>query len=373
LLKAFERTLKSVPFILLRPLFGKGDQNPPADFRPSRILVIRQHNQLGDMLCVVPLLRALRARYGKASIALMTSPVNHEVMLHNRYLNRIIDYDKRMFLGTWGLKLGPLFRYLRALRDERYDLVLVPSTVSFSATSSLLAFLSGAPQRIGVGSIDGLENTSALFLTMRLRIDWTTEPHRHQTLRNLDVASPLGLSSSDLHCELTLTEGERSDALRFLRENSTGTPRILFHPGAGKRPNRWPPERFANVANVLGSGRNAEIFVTQGPMDEEPVGEMARQLNVRFTLIAGRPIREVAAILSYMDLVISNDTGVMHVAAAVGVPVLSLFGPTDPLQWAPVGEKHRFLHRGDDIRTISVEDVVGNAREMLGQSGRSKQ
>jgi ADP-heptose:LPS heptosyltransferase len=84
--------------------------------------------------------------------------------------------------------------------------------------------------------------------------------------------------------------------------------------------------------------------------------------------VANKSIREVAAILSLARLVISNDTGIMHVAAAVGTPVLSLFGPTDPEQWAPIGTKHRYIvGKGGDIETIPVEEVLTVAREMLGK------
>jgi ADP-heptose:LPS heptosyltransferase len=101
-------------------------------------------------------------------------------------------------------------------------------------------------------------------------------------------------------------------------------------------------------------------------MDDKPVREMARGLSVPCSIIDRRPIRTVAAIIAHADLVITNDTGIMHVAAAVGTPVLSLFGPTDPHQWAPVGERHRFLQGSDGrISSIEVKEVMTNAREML--------
>ena len=198
MLKGLERTLKAVLASLFSPFVRQNPAAIPSGFNPRLILVVRQHNQLGDMLCVVPLLRSLRQKYPSAEIVLMTSPVNREVMLHNRHMDRIIDYDKRLFVGRWGLKVLPLLRYIRNLRAKQFDVVLVPSTVSFSATSSLLAFLSGAPWRIGVGSVDGKENRSAVFFNSPVRLDWRAEPHRHQTLRNLDVAAPLGLSSGRL-------------------------------------------------------------------------------------------------------------------------------------------------------------------------------
>jgi ADP-heptose:LPS heptosyltransferase len=101
-------------------------------------------------------------------------------------------------------------------------------------------------------------------------------------------------------------------------------------------------------------------------MDAVPVSEMLRHLAVPFEVIKEKEIREVATILSAADLVIANDTGIMHVAAGVGVPVLSLFGPTDPSQWAPIGRQHRFLKgRDGDINTITANEVIRCAEEML--------
>jgi ADP-heptose:LPS heptosyltransferase len=101
-------------------------------------------------------------------------------------------------------------------------------------------------------------------------------------------------------------------------------------------------------------------------MDEGPVNAMRGALKSHCEVIENQPIRRVAALLQHVDLVVSNDTGIMHVAAAVGTPVLSLFGPTDPAQWAPVGPPHRYI-RGvnNDIETISCEQVVTAAQDIL--------
>jgi ADP-heptose:LPS heptosyltransferase len=243
-------------------------------------------------------------------------------------------------------------------------------TVSISFTSCLLAFLSRGRVRIGAGKIDGRENNSAVFFSKPVDLDWREVPHRHQTLRNLDTARELNLAEVELTSEITLSSEEALLGKTFVEKETGGKDYAIgFHPGAGKPPNRWPADRFASVANELSSIFRARIFVTSGPMDSEPVQEMLNGLDEPPVVIDNRPAREVAAALSCMRLVISNDTGIMHVAAAVGTPVLSLFGPTDPHQWAPVGKQHRYLFRNSDIRAISTEDVLKNAMEMLGGKG----
>ena len=367
LLRRFEQYLKHILRSFLRILLhsSRSPHLDPGSIR--RILVVRQHNQLGDMLCVVPLLRSLRSRFPNCQIGLIASPVNVDVMANNAYVDRVINFDKREFLGKHSLKLQRLIAFIRQLRDSGFDLVIVPSTVSTSFTSDLLAFLSGARYRIGAGGIDGLENPSSFFFNIPVHLDWRSTPHRHQTLRNLDIATSLSLEIDVLSSEITLTRQERERAKAVAgRTKGEKSTIVALHPGAGKTPNRWPAERFAAVANSLHQSVNAAVLITAGPMDGEPVAALKTGINGPCDLIDNKPIREVAAILSHVDLVISNDTGIMHVAGAVGTPVLSLFGPTDPEQWAPKGPRHRFI-RGNkgEIDAISVEEVFRNAQEML--------
>jgi ADP-heptose:LPS heptosyltransferase len=331
------------------------------------IFVIRQHNQLGDMLCVVPLLRALRLRYPDSRISLLASPVNYEPMLGNRYIDEVINFDKRKFIGREGGSLLRFPGYVRRLRRKRFDISVVPSTVSASFTSDLLAFLSGAPVRIGAGSIQGVRNRSGFFFTHPRDLDWRGRKDYHQVRRNMDIWPDDFGEGTDLTIEITLREDELKRGKLFLQNLVRGAPRVIvYHPGAGKVANRWPVGLFARLADELSASLHASTVITSGPMDKDPVGEMINALHRPFGLIENQPIREVASAIRFADLVVSNDTGLMHVAAAVGTPVLSLFGPTDPGEWAPTGKNHRYIRGEDqDIGKIPFDAVLQIAHEML--------
>jgi ADP-heptose:LPS heptosyltransferase len=370
-LRSVERLLKKLLLTVLRGVFRPRRIPPvdPASF--SRILVIRQHNQLGDMLCVTPLLRALREKFPGGFLALMTSPVNYDVMLHNGSLDEVVNFDKRDFLDDRGLHLIVFWRFIRSLRSRRFDLVIVPATVSTSVTSDLMAFLTGARVRIGAGNINGRPNPSSFFYTHERALDWPEGAHRHQTERNLDIADLLSLSSADLTLELALTREERDWGSTMIRTMSDGRrPVVAYHVGAGKRPNRWPAGKFVSLIDAISRETGTSSAIISGPMDDGPVQEVVSRLSYGHYLIEKQSIRAVASCLAAVDLLVSNDTGIMHVGAAVGTPVLSLFGPTDPTQWAPCGVRNRYIvSRSGDMNDITVDEVLQQVRDMLRSTG----
>jgi ADP-heptose:LPS heptosyltransferase len=144
-----------------------------------------------------------------------------------------------------------------------------------------------------------------------------------------------------------------------------------FHPGAGKPPNRWPTERFVELINLLLEMHDGAAFVTAGPMDEEVIDILLNSAKQSIELVENKNIRTVASIIKEANLYISNDTGLLHVAAGVGTPLVGLFGPTDPLQWAPRGENIRSIQgKGGSIAEIQVEQVFRCANELLEKADR---
>ena len=348
-----------------RFLFAPG-RVPPIPRSVRGILVVRQHDQLGDMLCVVPTLKALREAYPGASITLVASPVNYEIMLGHPRLDRVLLYDKRAV----GSSPAALARFREELRATHYDIAIVPSTVSISLTSGLIARFSGARVRIGPGRLEHRENPAAFLYTHPVDLDWSETPLRHQTLRNADILRPLRIGVSEPACEIGLTAGEREKGIRLLaglrEEIDRRSPVIGLHPGAAKPGNRWPPERFAELARKLHSEFRCAFAVTIGPRDEEVHGRLRALLDMPHRFIAGEPIRTVAGVIDNLDAYISNDTGPLHIAGALSPPVLGLFGPTDPRVWAPPGKKNRHLAAPDGkIDSLGVDDVFAVARTLL--------
>lgn len=347
----FELLFKRFFIVLLRPFISKKRIDFPLLDNIRNILVVRQHDQLGDMLCAVPLLRALRKNFPQAQITLVASPVNAAIMLNHPCVDKVLTYNK--------VKWRDVVRFIHMLRKTSYDLAVVPITVSSSLTSDLIALLSRASYRIGGSSLNGQKNPSAFCYTTLVDLKWISAPHRHQTQRNLDILKPFGITTENLEHEIGLTSDEIMKAQKFLFELRHRNRLIVgFHPGAGKPENRWGAKQFAHIANKVFNEFQAGIVITVGPMDDEPFEEMKNYLDCQFLALYKKPLREVAAIINELDLFVTNDTGILHVAAGTNANVLALFGPTDAMQWAPLGKKNRYIASKDGkISSISVEEV----------------
>jgi heptosyltransferase-2 len=331
----------------------------------AKVLVIRQQNQMGDMLLATPCLRALRQSLPQGWITLLASHENEAVVRNNPYVDEVLVYDKRAFRGN----PFSFIRFLGSLRKRRFDISAVLSTVSFSVTSSLLCLVSRARYRFGYsGKSEGLGFVDRAFhVTVPL-----VDKGEHQTKVGLKLLEYFGVTTDDLSPIMVPSEEDKRFAEEFMLKSSLlpGSVAVGIHPGAGKIKNRWPASKFARVANELWKNRRAQIVVIGGPSDTEVLGATLRDLEFTPIVLTGESIGRVGAVMKELSLFICNDTGVLHVAAAVGCPTLALFGPTDPLRWAPIADCVRTLRapslRIDELRE---EVVLALAIEMISSKG----
>ncbi|CUS89956.1 glycosyltransferase family 9 protein [Candidatus Kryptobacter tengchongensis] len=298
----------------------------------KKILIVRQHNQLGDMLCAVPLLRAIRQRFRNAKVTLITSPVNYEVVKDNPFVDEVLNFDKVKFF----ISPSKIFEFVRKLKSG-FDIAIVPVTVSISTTSNLLAYFSNARVRIGPASLDGKENPTAFLFNYQVDLDWRSEEKKHQTERNLDIVRPFGIDTDDLSYVIPYFDEDREFAEEILSIGGNFRFVIGYHPGAGKVKNRWSADNFAELALKLANKFNAFTLITAGPMDDEPVERMKKQIDgkIEYLILRNERISRIVAVIDKIDLFITNDTGIMHVAGATSTPVISLFWLNQSISMVP--------------------------------------
>jgi ADP-heptose:LPS heptosyltransferase len=321
--------------------------------RPRRILVVRQQNQMGDMLLATPAYRAIKESLENPEVGVVSARINRDVLLNNPFVDIVFTYNNRDPAGA--------VRMIREIRKTRFDLAIVLHTVSFSFTSALIGLFSGAAARVGSTSDPFGHELGGAFYHLELPLPTEEELSRmNEAEHNLYPLRALGIDTKDLSPLIVPTAENASFAREFVEKTSRpGRKRIVVHPGAGKTENVWPPERFGEVVNRLDRSIEADFYVVKGPRDGRHVAEFGRTASAPYAVLEGRPIGDVAAVLREADLVLCNDTGIMHVSCAVRANTLAVFGPTDPGRWAPRSANLSIVRaENGDLRRLDVETVV---------------
>jgi lipopolysaccharide heptosyltransferase II len=315
---------------LLRVRLPNSVESPvPLRVIPRRILAVKVHG-MGDAVMVRSLLENLRRRRPELEIGVMASPVTREVMSLNSGF-KVHNYDQK------DLGVIAMARTMTELRRSRYDAVINFEQGSLAGTAFLAA--SGIPVRIGFLPLNG--NAKAAFLTQAVRFQesdsmWTS---LIRLVRVLDSGFPPNPSV----VPLPLSEEAKQSTRRWLRKNGWTRERrlIVFHIGSGKgQPfRRWPVTKFVELAeHYRANSPDMALVLTGTPYEKQLLDEF-------LTSYAGNAIdaselgtiERTAAVLTEADLLVSNDTGVMHLGAAMGTPTVGIFGPDTPERYAPVG------------------------------------
>lgn len=317
------------------------------------------------MLCSLSLYKAVKKKYPDSHITLVASKTNYEIPFFeiNPYIDRVLIYDKS--------SIRTLLNFYRQLRDRNYEICFVPSTIKISRTSHIINYFSGAKIRVGVNSVDGIKNKSAFLLNLLGDFKWQ---NKHQLIRNLEVAKLAGfdLSPEEINnIRFSFREEDIAFAKNFLKEQFRDSSKkiIAFHPGAGKKENTYPTEKFIQLIKKIYNKFGNHILITSGWTDDLIINKIKSELDneaIVYTIAHNLPIKKLGAILSLVDLYITNDTGAMHIAGFSDAKMISLFGPTDPNQWAPMGKNSLFIKSNTGkIEDISVDEIFNMVKNVL--------
>jgi heptosyltransferase-2 len=345
-------------------------------------ILVRATNWVGDAIMSIPALRAIRGRWPDAEIIILARPWVADLYREQGYADRILVYDnKNKHKGFWGREW-----LAHALRREKFDVAMLFQN-AFDA--AWIAWRARIPERIGYA-----RHGRSWLLTRAIPTPVKGEAPDHEAYDYLELLRRAGwLERLPRIDEITITvpEEDRKKALERLfaagvRKNAV---RIAFASGATYGSAKcWEPERFAELADRLIAAFDADVILFGAPQESGMATRIAGSMRNRVcNLVGATPIGELPALLSACSLFIGNDSGAMHVAGAVGVPVIGIFGPTDPegtraltpqftLIREPVNCSPCFLRKCPiDHRcmtSISVERVFEAARFSLASGGRVK-
>jgi lipopolysaccharide heptosyltransferase II len=301
----------------------------------KKILFIRI-DRIGDIVLSTPTLKALKEAYPQSKITVLASPSNNPLIFNNPNVDHIVVYDR---CG----RLIDRIRVIQKLRESGFDLA-IDGYADYELETALIAFFSGAKRRIGYASY----GREIFFNVQAPKID----DSQHFVDLTLDVMKPIGVMTKDRTPEIYLTGDEKKWAGDWLNKNGLGSnPVIGIHPGAYYETQRWLPERFAELIEVLQKDKKLVPIIFGSPDDEHLVNRICSILHGEVTTYIAHDLRKLAALISCCHVFVCNNSGPLHISVAIGTPTISFMGPTIKERWMPIGDIHIVL-RIDDLPCI---------------------
>ena len=298
--------------------------------RFERILLVKP-SSLGDIIHALPLLHGLRTRYPDASISWLVAEPFAPLIAGHPQLDDVILFDRKRY-SMVGRTLEPsvaFIEFVHALRARRFDLVIDAQGLF---RSGFLAMSTGAAVRIGFAATREL---AWVFYTHRVRVD---DPDLHAAEKNCRLGRPLNLADEPLVFDLAVTSGERETAGKLLADAGVDpTGRFLaVLPGARWETKRWPASRFAALIDRAARELGIPAVLLGSPDERELCDAVACQCDSKPANLTGQTqIRDLVAILDRASAVVTHDSAPMHIAAALGRPLVAILGPTNRHRTGP--------------------------------------
>lgn len=340
--------------------------------KPRRILLIRT-DRIGDVALSTPAIKAVRDRYPDAYIAFMVRPCAKDIVEGNPCLDEVIIYEKE---GTHKGFFSTLLFALN-IRKKRFDTAIILHPTN---RAHIIAFAAGIPNRIGW-------NRKLPFLLTKAVKDEKFLGKKHEFAYTLDILREIGIKTEEGTLSISVKKSDDESINSKLSSMGVLNSDLLIavHPSASCPSKRWPPERFASLINRLKKSYDLRFVLVSGPEEKAHAARLKGMLECGVLDFSGQTsVGELAALLKKCALFISNDSGPVHIAAAVGTPSVVIFGRKQPglspRRWAPTGKDDVVLHKDVDctvclahncmngfkcLEAITVDEVFGAVEKLL--------
>jgi heptosyltransferase-1 len=338
-----------------------------------RNILITKPSSLGDIVLALPALRALRLSFPEAKISWLIRPEFAGLIENHPYLDEIITFDRKLLGKAWFHPgaFGALMSLIRKLRRGKFD-----ATFDFQGLfrTASLAWLSGCKTRFGMANAREL---ATIFYTHKV-------PQNIECIHMVDYYLKIiqAAGAHDYGVEFVFPQNPDAEESvgRLLASHGIGKNYAVLIPGSAHQDKCWPPERFARLAEKISSQYHLSIVATGSASEAKIIDELKAKANIPITSLAGQTsLSQLVALLKGARLVVSNDTGPGHIAAALGVSLVLMFGRANPIRLEPYRRKHCVMaiepdNRGVsinnfdpkyDIKNITVEQVYQKVAEQL--------
>ncbi|MSN26409.1 MAG: lipopolysaccharide heptosyltransferase II [Geobacter sp.] len=337
---------------------------------PRRIL-IRSVNWVGDAVMTTPAIGLIRQHYPQSEITVLANKMVGEIFSRHEWVDRVITFDRQgKHKGISGR-----FRLAQELRKKSFDMAII---LPNSFDSALVPWLAGIPVRLGKNS-DG----RGLMLTGRYTPS-NSAVITHEVGYYIDLVRHFGISGRTDDPTLFIAPDENAKAAERLALHgiSDGEMLVGINPGAAfGSAKRWYPERFAEVALRLAEEWSARIVIFGGPSETDIAADIEKRLDGDALNLAGKTsVRELMALIGRCNFFVTNDSGPMHIAAALGVPLAAIFGSTDHATTSPYTEKAVIIRKAihcapcklrecptdhECMTAVTADDVVAESIKLM--------
>ncbi|HBA27262.1 MAG TPA: hypothetical protein DCY98_07725 [Nitrospinae bacterium] len=315
----------------------------------KKILIART-DRIGDVVLSTPVLKSLKNSFPSVSISVLVRPYTKDIVTDNPNVDEVIIYDPEGEHRT----IRGLFKLAKEIENKNFDTALI---LFLDFKVGLLTYLSKIPRRIGPGT-----KLAQIFLTDRIK-QHRSKVDKHETDYNLELAEILGakpVRQSEIYVPDKITKKVNVFFSELLTHNlQLITPIVGIHPGSGGSARNWKPERYAELADKIIDKTGAVIFVTGGPGEEELVDRIINSVKIpplhpplfkggqggvkgkAFKYISYTGLKELSGVIERFNVLIGPSTGPIHIATAVGTPVVSIYCPIyvcQPKRWGPIGK-----------------------------------
>lgn len=349
---------------------------------PRRKFLIVKMSAMGDVVHTLPALRSLRKRYPDAFIAWVVEDRFKDLLYNNPDLDQVIPARLKHWRRNVNLEsLGEFWRFVKTIRSHKFDTLL---DFQGLIKSGLIALLSGIPDRIGFHSNDCREKPNSLFTNRKAPF---IGRKTHVVDKNLALAKMAGVDNFTMEFPLNIPEAAEESAIGYLKANPdlTANPVVGVHFGVGFKTKKWALERFAQLSDRIADELGCSVLLTWGPGEEEQTKALSDQIKKRHWIAPANNLPQAMALFKRLSLLVSCDTGPVHICAAYQVPTVSIHGPTDPEYSRPRDSIHEvvykvlpcsFCHKrtcptqNECMTSISVDDVFQTVKKSLAKHVR---
>ncbi|MDY6842726.1 MAG: lipopolysaccharide heptosyltransferase I [Thermodesulfobacteriota bacterium] len=303
------------------------------------ILIIKL-SSIGDVIHTLPSLASLRKRFADAHISWVVEEGISNIIENHPYLNEVIVFKKGLFKKTisnplkYPYLIAEVAQFVRKLGERQYDIVIDYQGL---LKSGIISFLSRGKRRIG---FDKTRELSYLFLNERVP---QCAPNIHATEKYRKLTMHITEEQDSTEFLISIKESDTAHIVEMLSEGNTSTyePYVVMNPGTKWKSKMWPDDKYVSLAHMIKHQLHYNIVFSGGMSDRETIENITQRLDFPIKNIAGKTtLRQAASLFKMAKAAITPDTGPMHIAAAVGTPVVALFGPTSPSRTGPHGKKH---------------------------------